>query len=254
IIMNLTVNARDAMPQGGTISIETSSVELDADYAAERVGVTPGRYVLLQMTDTGTGMDTATQKRIFEPFFTTKEVGRGTGLGLSTVYGIVQQSGGHIVLDSALGRGTTFRIYLPEASEAAVEPELRRTPVRPPAGSGTVLVVEDDDEVRQVTVRMLRDHGYTVLDTGNGMDAVALATENRAGIDLLLVDVVMPRMSGPTLATELGTILPGLRTLYMSGYAGARAERSPLAPGTRYIEKPFTPSGLVKAVSDLMNA
>jgi two-component system, cell cycle sensor histidine kinase and response regulator CckA len=253
IILNLTVNARDAMPKGGTVEIQTSSVELDEAYAERHVGVSPGTYVLLKVTDTGTGMDADTQKRIFEPFFTTKEVGRGTGLGLSTVYGIVQQCSGHIVLESEIGKGTTFFIYLPEAVEPAVEPKIRRVQTRPPAGAGSVLVVEDDDEVRQVTARMLRDQGYTVVDTGNPANARALALEHRAGIDVLLVDVVMPGQSGPSLAEELSEIVPGLRVLYMSGYAGALVEREiKLTSASDYIEKPFIPSALAKKVADLL--
>jgi PAS domain S-box-containing protein len=254
IIMNLTVNARDAMPKGGRLEIETSSVELDARYAAEHVGVTPGPFVLLSVKDSGHGMDAATQQRVFEPFFTTKEVGRGTGLGLSTVYGIVQQCGGHIVLDSAPGRGTTFRIYFPAATEPAAEPPVRRTTNRPAAGAGTVLVVEDDAEVRQVTVRMLRDHGFTVHDTGKPEEASRLLAERPDAFDLLLVDVVMPQMSGPRLAEELTRRLPGLRVLYMSGHAGGLGEPEvTLGPGASYLEKPFTPAMLVKTVSDLLN-
>jgi PAS domain S-box-containing protein len=255
IILNLTVNARDAMPKGGTIQIETANVELDERHASEHVGVKPGAFVLLRVRDTGTGMDAATQKRVFEPFFTTKEVGRGTGLGLSTVYGIVQQCGGHIGLASEVGHGTTFSIYLPQATEPAVEPQIRRPQTRPPAGRGSVLVVEDDDEVRQVTVRMLRDQGYQVVDTGRPEDARTLALEHRAGVDVLLVDVVMPGMSGPSLAEELTEILPGLRVLYMSGYAGALVEREiTLSQGSDYIEKPFVPSTLAKKIADLLSA
>jgi PAS domain S-box-containing protein len=253
IVMNLTVNARDAMPKGGALRIETTTVTLDERYAAQHVGVKPGTYVLLRVTDTGTGMDPATQKRVFEPFFTTKEVGRGTGLGLSTVYGIVQQSGGHIDLTSEVGNGTSFAIYLPEAEEPAAEPQIRRPQTRPPAGSGSVLVVEDDDEVRQVTVRMLRDQGYQVVDTGRPADARALALENRAGIDVLLVDIVMPTTSGAALAEELTEVIPGLRVLYMSGYAGALVDREiKLTSSSDYIEKPFSPSGLGKKISDLL--
>jgi CheY-like chemotaxis protein len=254
IILNLTVNARDAMPKGGTIQLDTATVSLDERYASQHVGVVPGTYVLLRVADTGTGMDAATQKRVFEPFFTTKEVGRGTGLGLSTVYGIVQQCRGHIVLVSEVGRGTTFSIYLPEAEEPAVEPQIRRPQTRPPAGSGSVLVVEDDDEVRQVTVRMLRDQGYKVIDTGSPENARALALENRAGIDVLLVDIVMPKTSGPRLAEELAEIVPGLRVLYMSGYAGALVDREiKLSSSSDYIEKPFVPSTLAKKIADLLH-
>jgi PAS domain S-box-containing protein len=253
IVMNLTVNARDAMPNGGTLRIETATVTLGERYAAEHVGVKAGTYVLLSVADTGTGMDAATQKRVFEPFFTTKEVGRGTGLGLSTVYGIVQQAGGHIELSSQLGRGTTFSIYLPEATEPAAEPKIRRPQTRPPAGAGTVLVVEDDDEVRQITVRMLRDQGYKVIDTGSVQEAPPLALEHRAGIDVLLVDIVMPNKSGAALAEELGEVLPGLRVLYMSGYAGALVNRElKLTPSSDYIEKPFSPTTLAKKIAELL--
>jgi PAS domain S-box-containing protein len=253
IVMNLTVNARDAMPKGGALRIETATEKLDERYAAEHVGVKPGTYVLLRVTDTGTGMDPATQKRVFEPFFTTKEVGYGTGLGLSTVYGIVQQSGGHIELVSELGKGTSFAIHLPQADEPVSAPQIRRPATRPPAGSGSVLVVEDDDEVRGVTVRMLRDQGYKVVDTGRAEDARALALENRAGIDVLLVDIVMPQTSGATLAEELTEVVPGLRVLYMSGYAGALVDREiKLTSGSDYIEKPFSPSALGKKIAELL--
>jgi PAS domain S-box-containing protein len=253
IILNLTINARDAMPKGGALRIETATVDLDEKYASQHMGVTPGTFVLLRVSDTGSGMDAATQKRVFEPFFTTKEVGRGTGLGLSTVYGIVQQGGGHIVLESEVDKGSSFSIYLPEAKEEALQPQIRRPQTRPPAGAGSVLVVEDDDEVRQVTVRMLRDQGYTVVDAGLPEQAKALALEHRAGIDVLLVDVVMPGMSGPMLAKELTELVPGLRVLYMSGYAGAAADQEiTLAPGSDYIEKPFVPSALGKKVAELL--
>jgi PAS domain S-box-containing protein len=253
VIMNLTVNARDAMPNGGTIQIETESVELDEAYSSEHVGVTPGTYVRMSVTDTGHGIDEATQKRIFEPFFTTKEVGRGTGLGLSTVYGIVQQCGGHVVVDSEVGRGTAFHIHLPEAIQPAAEPRIRRAPTRPPTGSGTVLVVEDDAEVRQVTVRMLREHGYKVLEAGGSGDALQIAGEHRAGIDVLLTDVVMPEASGPKLAADLAVIIPGLRVLYMSGYAGVLLEKGvTLGPFTGYIEKPFSPAVLAARVTELL--
>ena len=254
VIMNLTVNARDAMPKGGTIELDTANVDIDERYAAEHPGLATGRFIRLRVRDTGTGMDAATQKRIFEPFFTTKDVGRGTGLGLSTVYGIVQQCGGHIVLESELGRGTTFSIYLPETAEASAEDvPTRKTPSRPPVGAGTVLVVEDDDEVRQVAVRILRDHGYTVLETGKPAEALAVARSHPKGIDLLLADVVMPGVSGPKVAEELTLALPGLRVLLMSGYTGASGiEDVTLTKGIRYIEKPFTPASLVKLVAEIL--
>jgi len=253
VIMNLTVNARDAMPEGGTLSIETANVDVGERGGAQQAGVPAARVVRLRVSDTGVGIDSATQKRIFEPFFTTKAVGRGTGLGLSTVYGIVQQCGGQITLESAPGRGTTFTISLPLAAEPSAEPAHRPGPSRPPAGAGTVLVVEDDDEVRQVTVRILRDQGYTVVDTGRPQDAVALAAAQPQGVDLLLVDVVMPGVSGPKLAAELSALVPRLRVLLMSGYAGSHSEGDlTLAPGMRYIEKPFTPTSLAKVVAALL--
>jgi PAS domain S-box-containing protein len=253
VIMNLTVNARDAMPEGGTLTIETASVEIHERGSAEHAVLPPGRLVRLRVTDTGVGIDVATQKRIFEPFFTTKEIGRGTGLGLSTVYGIVQQSGGQIALESEPGRGTTFTIHLPLADEPSAETAQRPSPTRPPAGAGTVLVVEDDDAVRQVTVRILRDQGYTVIDTGRPQDAAALAATQPQGVDLLLVDVVMPGVSGPKLAAELMAVRQGLRVLLMSGYAGRHSEGDlTLAPGMRYIEKPFTPTALAKVAAELL--
>jgi len=242
------------MPDGGTLTLETANIELREADAASHPGVLSGRYVRLRVRDTGVGIDAATQKRIFEPFFTTKEVGRGTGLGLSTVYGIVQQCGGQIELESEPGRGTTFTIYLPLAETSAAEAPQRQFPSRPPAGAGTVLVVEDDDEVRAVTVRILRDFGYTVLDTGRPADAAALATAQHGGIDLLLADVVMPGMNGPSLATELSALVPGLRVILMSGYAGGHGEGElTLESGMRYIEKPFTPAALTRLVADLLN-
>jgi len=253
VIMNLTVNARDAMPKGGTIELETDSVEIDERYAAKHPGLPTGSFILLRVRDTGVGMDAATQKRVFEPFFTTKEVGRGTGLGLSTVYGIVQQCGGHIVLESELGHGTTFSIYLPETAEASTEAPTRQPSSRPAVGAETVLVVEDDNEVRQVAVRILREHGYTVLETGNPSEAMAIARAQPKGIDLLLADVVMPGVNGPKLAEELSAAIPGLRVLLMSGYTGARGvEDVMLTPETRYIDKPFTPASLVKLVGEVL--
>jgi PAS domain S-box-containing protein len=258
IVLNLAVNARDAMPNGGALRIETTALVLGERFAAEHVGVRPGRYVCLRVTDTGAGMDAATQKRVFEPFFTTKQAGHGTGLGLSTVYGIVQQCGGHIELSSEVGRGASFSIYLPEALEPAPEPSLRRAQTRPPTGAGRVLVVEDDDEVRHVTARILREHGYSVVDTGRPERARALALENSDGIDLLLVDIVMPSMSGRALAEELTKALPGLRVLYMSGYAGVLGNAlgnggGELVPGSNYVEKPFTRAILAKKVAELLS-
>ena len=251
IIVNLTVNARDAMPEGGKLTIETSNVELTDDDVASYPGVAPGPYVLLAVSDTGIGMDAATQKRIFEPFFTTKEVGKGTGLGLSTVYGIVQQSGGHIRLQSELQHGTCFSVYLARV-DARIETVLPRRPrTIPVKGAGTILLVEDDDAVRHVAARILRDNGYTVLETRRPSEARSVCAESKMHIDLLLTDIVMPETSGPKLAEELASRYPSLRVLYMSGYSGV-APVSNMAGDAGYIEKPFAASALVEKVRAAM--
>ncbi len=248
VIMNLAVNARDAMQSGGTLEIATYGTQLDSSPRDVRIPIPPGRYVVTDVRDTGTGMDAETCSRIFEPFFTTKEVGRGTGLGLATVYGIVQQTGGSISVESAPGRGTRFRIYLPAATEIrSLQAEGDEAPVR--EGSETVLVVEDEDLVRTMIVEALEDAGYRVLEARNGQHALEVAERHRGRIDLLLSDVVMPRIGGPELAQRLSCQFPELRVLLVSGYTehDVRADAA-------FLRKPFTPASLESAVRRVLDA
>ncbi|HXE89372.1 MAG TPA: PAS domain S-box protein [Terriglobales bacterium] len=255
VIMNLAVNARDAMPEGGKLIFETRNVELDAAYTREHVGARPGQYVMLAVTDTGVGMDAQTQAHIFEPFFTTKELGRGTGLGLSTVYGIVKQSGGYIEVHSEPGHGSTFKIYLPRAGQAAAgagaEP---RTQPRA-RGTETILLLEDDHGLRELAVRVLRSSGYTVLEAGNGEQAERVCREHSGDIHLLLTDVVMPGQSGPEVARRLSPVRPAMKVLYISGYApNAIVEQGTLGPGAAFLHKPFTPSALLEKVQQVLES
>ena len=253
VIVNLVVNARDAMPHGGKLTIETSDVEL-TDGEAQHAGTRPGPTVVLAVTDTGTGMDAATQARIFEPFFTTKEQGKGTGLGLSTVYGIVQQSDGGISVHSAPGAGTTFKIYLPrieESVEIAPSPEPRQ---RAGGGTETVLLVEDEDELRAVVLETLQMYGYTVLEAGHGGEAMLIAERYSGPIDLLLTDVVMPTMSGADLARRLAAVRLEMKVLFVSGYTDdAIVHHGVLEPGTAFLEKPFNPEQLVRRVREVLS-
>src|SRR5436309_1070398 len=255
VIMNLAINARDAMPEGGTVTIETGNATLDDAYAAQHVSVIPGEYVMLAVSDTGCGMDEKTKSRIFEPFFTTKPAGRGTGLGLSTVYGIVKQTGGNIWLYTEPGKGTTFKIYLP-AIAALPEDIGKVAPVeaaRP--GRGTVLVVEDDEQLRRLTHRALAAQGYTVLEADRGSTALDIARRHKGQIDLLLTDVIMPDTNGRKLAETIQAARPGLRVLYMSGYPdGAIASHGMLEPGVAYLAKPFTTEAITRRVREVLEA
>jgi two-component system, cell cycle sensor histidine kinase and response regulator CckA len=254
VIMNLVVNARDAMPSGGKLTIETSNVEVDESHAATDLALPPGRYAMLAVSDTGCGMDAATRQRLFEPFFTTKAKGEGTGLGLSTVYGIVRQSGGNIFAYSELGIGTTFKIYLPRlVGEAAGRPVDVPSP-RPAVGRETILLVEDEDAVRKVAVRMLQTAGYRVLAAANGGEALLTCEEHEGEIDLLVTDVVMPQMSGRRLAERLRRLQPNLRTLFMSGYTDdAIVRHGVLPPGTKFIGKPFNEAEFARKVRDTLD-
>ena len=246
-IVNLVVNARDAMPQGGRLTIETADVELDRSYVAGHVPTQPGPYVLLAISDTGVGMDDATKARLFEPFFTTKEPGRGTGLGLATVYGIVKQSGGYIWAYSELGHGTTFKIYLPRVAETPEAPESTTGTATPVGGSETVLVVEDQEEVRKLTKRVLEARGYTVLAARNGAEALEIVGQHPTRIHLMITDVVMPGMNGRELAELACAKRSDLKVLYVSGYTGeAVLQHRLLEPGVAFLQKPFTPDALAR--------
>jgi len=255
VIMNLVVNARDAMPRGGTLLIETAIVELDEHYPRQHPTAKPGVHVVLVVTDTGCGMDPATRSRIFEPFFTTKEPGKGTGLGLSTVYGIVKQSGGHIWVYSEVGRGTTFKLYFPPHYGATKAVPVERAVPPPALASGaTILLVEDERPVRSTVRRLLERHGYRVLEAANGLDALELVTSRAGEINLVLSDMVMPGMGGTELAGRVRAIAPKLPVLLMTGYteeAITRAGERPL--DEHIIEKPFTLTTMLQKVNTAMN-
>jgi two-component system, cell cycle sensor histidine kinase and response regulator CckA len=255
VLMNLAVNARDAMPKGGTLTIETGNVELDLEYVRRHVAGVPGAYVMLAVSDTGTGMDETTRSHIFEPFFTTKAEGEGTGLGLATVYGIVKQSGGFVWVYSEPDCGATFKIYLPRVKGAAQNEGAPVPPEAVAAGTETVLVVEDQDPLRDMIAEILTAEGYTVLSAPDGASALDLAEAHDGTIDLLLSDVVMPGIGGRALVESLTALRPGLRALYMSGYTnGAISDRGLLPDGVVLIEKPFTGSQLAAAVRKALDA
>ncbi len=249
ILMNLVVNARDAMPQGGMIAIETSSVDLREGYVDSHLSVRPGRYVLLSVTDTGCGMDEKTLSQVFEPFFTTKGPGQGTGLGLSTVYGIVKQSDGYIWVYSEPDRGTTFKLYFPEQDHAA-QPAAELTPLLDIViGAETILVVEDDEALRKLITALLSSSGYKVLEATDGPHALRVVQESREPIDLLLTDMLMPAMSGIELSEQLRELQPQVRVLLMSGYAGDLFQRYRLSTTEiMLIEKPFTRHNLLSKI------
>jgi signal transduction histidine kinase/ActR/RegA family two-component response regulator len=253
VIMNLVVNARDAMPGGGKLILETANAELDEGYARMHIGVKPGSYVMLSVNDTGAGMTQEVKERIFEPFFTTKEMGKGTGLGLSTVYGIVKQSGGNIWVYSEPGKGTTFKIYLPRVDEP-LEERKEREIQEVPMGSETVLVVEDEEAVRKLAARLLKKQGYKVLEAPDGGQAIILCEKYHEPIHLILSDVVMPGMSGRRLAEQLKEIHPEVKVLYMSGYTdNAILHHGVLEPGINFLQKPFTVDGLARKVREALD-
>jgi CheY-like chemotaxis protein len=254
VVMNLAVNARDAMPNGGKLTIETQNVLLDASYASEHFEAAAGPHALLAVSDTGVGMSKEVQSRIFEPFFTTKEPGKGTGLGLSTIFGIVKQSGGNIWVYSELGKGTAFRIYFPKAGEQAdPPPELAKVVVL--TGTETILLAEDQEEVRHVASEILRRYGYHVLEARNAGDALLLCEKHPLPIQLLVTDVVMPKMNGRELAQRLLAIRPELRVLYMSGYTdNAIVHHGILEPEVAYVQKPLLPEAFARRVREVLDS
>ena len=257
VILNLAINARDAMPKGGRLLLETSLVNLDESYGREHgISLTPGAYARLTVSDTGMGMDEETRQRIFEPFFTTKERGKGTGLGLSTVYGIVKQSGGYIWAYSEPGKGSTFKVYLPlEGQRTAVgEQVLKPAPGIPPTGTETVLVVEDSDQVRRLVKLTLERFGYRVLEASDAEAGLELLKSGDSKVDMLLTDVVLPGMAGPEMAKLAQERVPGLKVLYMSGYTGEfMAGRGALEPAPELMEKPFSPLALARKVREILD-
>ncbi|MEK9133353.1 MAG: ATP-binding protein, partial [Pseudomonadota bacterium] len=253
VIVNLAVNARDAMPQGGKLTIETGNVDLDETYAGQRFFVQTGPYVMLAVSDTGFGMDAETQKHIFEPFFTTKEKGKGTGLGLATVYGIVKQSGGYVWVYSEVGKGTTFKVYLPRVPDAIASAGHKTQPSRSVLGSETILLVEDDALVRTLTMKVLQGGGYTVLAAPNGDDAIRIFRTHPSPIHLIVSDVVMPFVSGREMAASLVALNPDVKVLFMSGYTDDTIVRHGVVEmGVPFLQKPFTPTGLLRKVREVL--
>lgn len=254
VIMNLALNARDAMPEGGRLKVETANVELARADVVKVDGCRPGPYVLLAVGDTGCGISPGIRARIFEPFFTTKAPGQGTGLGLATVREIVTRGGGYICVDSEAGRGTTFRVYLPRAGEAARSPEPKAAAAAPPGASETLLLVEDDYALRRLTRAILQRAGYRVLEAAHGFEAVKICEAHDGPIQLVVTDVAMPQMSGHEVADRVARVRPEIKVLYMSGYGAEVASADRRAPGQgSFLEKPFTPESLIRAVRDLLD-
>ena len=254
MLVNLVVNARDAMPSGGELLIETANVTLDEAYASSHAGATPGEYVMLVVRDTGSGMTEEVQEHVFEPFFTTKGEDRGTGLGLATCYGIVKQMGGYIAVYSEVGLGTTMKVYLPrvhEEARVAQKPERQRLP----RGTETILLVEDEPTVRDLAVRILRRQGYTLLEASDGNEALRLLEEHGGPVHLLLTDVVMPGLSGRELAARAQAAQPGIKVLFVSGYTDdAILQHRLLERGVVLLQKPFTPDSLAGKVREVLGA
>jgi signal transduction histidine kinase len=252
ILLNLAANARDAMPGGGRLALRTGNVTLDESYQRLHRVVAPGEYVLLSVSDTGVGMDDQTRLHIFEPFFTTKEPGKGTGLGLATVYGIVKQSGGFIWVYSEPGHGTTFKIYLPRTLEDASPAVVLAARPRMATGNETILLVEDEEAMRAMIRQLLEQGGYRVLEANNGRLALELAQQYAGPIHLLISDVVMPEMGGPQLAEHMAQLRPQTRVLFLSGYADRAFEHLGIAPGAALLEKPFNGGGLLQKVREIL--
>lgn len=254
VLMNLVVNARDAMPRGGVLTIETANEELDDAYASKHVAVKPGQYVMLAVSDTGMGMDPEVQAHIFEPFYTTKETGKGTGLGLSTVYGIIKQSGGDIWLYSEPGRGTSFKVYLPVTKDEIETPVAPTADTTSQRGSETVLLVEDEEIVRKITKRLLEENGYRVLQAGSGGEAIRLFISYKEPIHLLITDVVMPMLSGKDVADQIKSVHPETRVLYMSGYTDeAIVDHGIVDADIEFIQKPFTERALTRKIREVLD-
>jgi CheY-like chemotaxis protein len=254
VLMNLVVNARDAMPGGGRLVIETRNAELDEAFALEHPGVAPGAFASLSISDSGCGMDQETQQRIFEPFFTTKERGKGTGLGLSTVYGIVKQSGGTIWVQSEPGRGTTFRVYFPCEPSAVRIGSGEQAAATCPRGDETILVVEDEEVLLRLAKRILVTAGYTVLTAANGVEALRVGEAHRGELHLVLTDVVMPQMGGRAMAERLAALCPGLKVLYVSGFADSQlGTEDVLEAGLQFLAKPFTSVSLTRKVREVLD-
>src|SRR6266496_3520116 len=255
VIMNLVVNARDAMPKGGLITIETDNAELDQFYCRSHVPAVPGPYVLLTISDTGEGIDAATQKRIFEPFFTTKEVGKGTGLGLSTVYGIVKQSDGYIWVYSELGNGTIFKVYLPRVDQGAESESAVIAQPEMIAGRQTVLIVEDEEQLRDLAPQILEVNGYSVVTAANGAEGLRLFEDFPGRFDLVITDVVMPVMSGAELAEQITLLQPQAKVLYMSGYTNdSMVRHGVLEHQVSFLQKPFSPASLARKVREVLDS
>jgi two-component system, cell cycle sensor histidine kinase and response regulator CckA len=254
VLLNLGVNARDAMPRGGVLIMRTGETSVTEPLANEAGTLQPGIYVTLTVQDTGCGMDADTKARIFEPFFTTKSLGKGTGLGLATVYGVVNQSGGAVFVESTIGKGTTFTIYLPRAEGPVAPPRAQAPRLETSQHRETILVIEDEEMVRELVCTVLSEQGYTILCTGNGHEGLRMAREHEGPIDLLVSDVIMPQITGPEIARELLAARPKTKVLYISGYSDADiSEDGVLSPSVQLLGKPFAPDALSRRVREVLD-